>query len=264
MSSPLDIKRFLVCPGRKIVGITGRLKIDVETILQVASIFAKHKIVIRHFVTSAIDGNEGETYSVMFLDITDSDAKLEEVIAELNKSGTFRVLKTINPLADGLIADTASYPIKVGAKRAAIFTEAEYKGLLTEVRKLFGTGGDTLLYHVGFHTGMRLGRFHKEIAEKAGITGPDKIFKQISTKMFQLSGYGRMEVIELEKDRAVIQVCDSFECELGKGRVTPCSHFIRGVVAGMLSEIFEKGFTVVEEACIAKGDPVCRFEAWVK
>ncbi|MCX8182794.1 MAG: hypothetical protein N3D12_06745, partial [Candidatus Methanomethyliaceae archaeon] len=77
-------------------------------------------------------------------------------------------------------------------------------------------------------------------------------------------GFGRMDILEFEHDRAVIQVYDSFECELGKGRVVPYSHLVRGIIAGTLSEIFEKGFTVVEEACIAKGDPSCKFEAWVK
>ncbi len=264
MSFPFDMRRFLILPGRQLVGISGEMKIDVETPLLLTSIFAKHNIVLRHFLTSAVDGNEEKTLTFVLLDVTNYDSTLEALTEELNKSGSFRVLKIIKPLVDGLIADTASYPLKVGTKRGVILTEVEYRGLLTEVRKLFGSGGDTLLYHVGFHTGMRLGRMYEGIAEKVGIKDPNKILKQIATNMFQLAGYGRMEVVELATDRAVIQVYDSVECELGKGRVTPYSHLLRGIIAGTLSEIFERGFTVVEEACIAKGDPVCRFEAWVK
>lgn len=31
------------------------------------------------------------------------------------------------------------------------------------------------------------------------------------------------------------------------------------MIAGVLSELFGRAYNVVEEACIAKGDPVCRF-----
>ena len=52
---------------------------------------------------------------------------------------------------------------------------------------------------------------------------------------------------------------DSFECELGKGRVIPYSQFIRGIIASTLSELFGRTYNVIEDSCIAKGDPVCRF-----
>lgn len=264
MSFAFDLKRFIISPGRKLIGILGKMKIDMESAPKFTSTIAKHNAVLRHFSTSAADGGEYETLCIAFLDITDSKSTPEELVEELNKSGYFRVLKVIRPITDGLMVDTASYPLKVGTKRAAILTDAEYRGLLTEVRKLFGSGGDTLLYHVGYHMGMRLGRMQEEIAERVGIKDPKKIYKEITTAMFQLSGYGRMEVLEMENDRAVIQVYDSFECELGKGRVIPYSHLVRGIIAGTLSEIFEKGFVVVEDACIAKGDPACKFDAWVK
>jgi predicted hydrocarbon binding protein len=77
--------------------------------------------------------------------------------------------------------------------------------------------------------------------------------------MFQWAGFGKMHVKSLSQDHGEIEVQDSFECELGRGRVTAYSQFVRGIIAGILAELFGKGFNIVEEGCIAKGDPVCRF-----
>ncbi|MEM4217644.1 MAG: V4R domain-containing protein, partial [Candidatus Methanomethylicaceae archaeon] len=60
-------------------------------------------------------------------------------------------------------------------------------------------------------------------------------------------------------DGGVIVVKDSFECELGKNSATVYSQFVRGIIAGVLAELFGYGFNVVEEECIARGDRVCRF-----
>jgi len=54
-------------------------------------------------------------------------------------------------------------------------------------------------------------------------------------------------------------VHNSFECELGKYRSIPYSRFVRGIIAGTLSELFGRSFNVVEEECIAKGDRLCKF-----
>ncbi|MEM3882432.1 MAG: V4R domain-containing protein [Candidatus Methanomethyliaceae archaeon] len=118
---------------------------------------------------------------------------------------------------------------------------------------------NSFLYHVGFKTGTGFGRLHMETAEKVGLKDPVQIYRNISAAMFQWAGFGVMEVEELTADGGVIMVKDSFECELGKNSATVYSQFVRGMIAGILSELFGYGFNVAEEECIAKGDQVCRF-----
>ena len=130
---------------------------------------------------------------------------------------------------------------------------------MTESRKLYGTGGEALLYHVGFTTGTELGKLHKETAEAVNVKDPAEIFKNVSAVMFQWAGFGKMQINELTQEHGEIIIHDSFECELGKQRAITYSQFIRGMIAGILVELFGRGFSVVEEDCIAKGDPVCRF-----
>jgi predicted hydrocarbon binding protein/uncharacterized protein YqkB len=200
-----------------------------------------------------------EILILAFLDITEADISPDEIIAELKSTGSFVKLDVIMPQVDGLIADTLSHPLKAGKDRIIILREPGYRGLLTEIRKLFGSGGDALLYHTGFTTGIEFAKLHREVAELVNLKEPEEIFKKVSATMFQWAGFGKMHVKSLSQDHGEIEVQDSFECELGRGRVTAYSQFVRGIIAGILAELFGKRFNIVEEGCIAKGDPVCRF-----
>ncbi|MBC7112768.1 MAG: hypothetical protein H5T34_01885 [Candidatus Methanomethyliales bacterium] len=251
-------------------------------------LLSKHKIILRQaFVSCYFDGsNNGyfngernisnenkkdesksndpstgyqETLILAFLDMTEADISHDDLIAELKSTEYLIKLEVIMPLVDGFIADTLSHPLKAGKNRIVIFRELGYRGLLTEIRKLFGVGGEALLYHTGFTTGIEFAKLHKETAELINLKEPMEIFKKVSAIMFQWAGFGKMHVKRLSQDHGEIEVEDSFECELGKGRVTAYSQFVRGMIAGILAELFGKGFTVMEEECIAKGDPVCKF-----
>ena len=74
------------------------------------------------------------------------------------------------------------------------------------------------------------------------------LFKDYSIKFFSLIS-----------NAASIKIYDSFECENVKSD-KPVSHFLRGILGGILFTIFRKEVTVYETKCIAKGDPYCEFE----
>lgn len=262
MDNALDLRRFLVAPGRRLVGMRGVVKDGFGVINQLTAILSSHRVSLRQAFVSSIGkevGNDGDTLILAFLDVTDSDVSLDEITSELKSTGFFVSLEVILPKVEGLIADTLSHPLKAGRNRIIILRDLGYRGLLTEIRKLFGTGGEALLYHVGFTTGIEFGKLHRETAEAVNIEDPVEIFKNVSTVMFQWAGFGKMQVNELTQEHGEIIVHDSFECELGKQRAITYSQFLRGMIAGILAELFGRGFSVVEEYCIAKGDPVCRF-----
>ena len=58
---------------------------------------------------------------------------------------------------------------------------------------------------------------------------------------------------------ATIRIYDSFECELGLESGGPYSHLIRGMLAGVLTVIFNRRMRAEERKCIASGDPYCEF-----
>ena len=70
--------------------------------------------------------------------------------------------------------------------------------------------------------------------------------------------------VDFAKGTGKVIVTNSFETVARKGRKTrktsqPCCHFLRGFLAGFLSELFQKTTTVTEEKCVGKGDERCEF-----
>ncbi|MEM3433836.1 MAG: V4R domain-containing protein [Candidatus Methanomethyliaceae archaeon] len=204
------------------------------------------------------DVSEG-AHIFLVLHITDCSVPLEEVVEELERSGTMYSVRAYLSPVEGFIADVASHPLLAGNNRVVILRDSGYRELLAGLREWFGTNGTSFLYHVGFRAGSGFGRLHMETAEKVGLKDPVQIYRNISAAMFQWAGFGVMEVEELTADGGVIVVRDSFECELGKNSATVYSQFVRGMIAGVLAELFGYGFNVVEEECIARGAPTCRF-----
>jgi predicted hydrocarbon binding protein len=255
-----DIGRFLLRPGRALFGLFGRMKLDVSCLLVLFSLLKDHNVMVDQILSSPVEGCEDELTVLAFLDLTDANIDMEKLLEEIGKTRIFKVLEVIKPVNDGFIVDTLSSSIVAGKNRVIIFRDLGYRQLLTEIRKLFGTAGEALLYHVGFNMGLGFAKLHRDVADKIGIKDPAMIYQQVSCMMFQWAGFGREEVLELSPKQAIIHVHGSFECENGRPSVRPYSQLIRGLIAGTLAELFNTAFNVTEDLCIAKGDPFCRFK----
>ncbi|MGC8936868.1 MAG: V4R domain-containing protein [Candidatus Methanomethylicaceae archaeon] len=240
------------------------MKIGASSFVQLTSILKDHNIIIRQLLSSTLEGHDDEIMVLLFLDISSANLDTNKLLEELNNTESLKVLEVIKPTVEGFIVDTVSSPIVAGKSRVIILRDLGYCGLLTEIRRLFGTGGEALLYHVGFNMGLGFAKLHKDLAYKIGIKDPSKIYQQISCRLFQWAGFGRKEAVEISPNHATINVYNSFECESCRDSVRPYSQLVRGIIAGTLAELFNKGFNVVEDMCVAKGDPYCRFRATSK
>ncbi|MEM3434343.1 MAG: V4R domain-containing protein [Candidatus Methanomethyliaceae archaeon] len=258
MPRPLNLSRYLVCPDRCLVGIMAKVKASSEMISELFARATKHNITVQHFSMTPLERTE-EASALIFLDMTDSKVDAERFFKDLQQAGLIEVFEIIRSPVKGFIADTATHPLLAGSTRAVILRETGYRELLVGIREFFGASGETFLYHIGFRFGLGLAELHNELAEKVGLKDPVRIYKHISAALFQWAGFGRIEVRELNHECGTILVYDSFECELGKYRAIPYSQFVRGIIAGTLSRLFGKRFNVVEEGCIAKRDPACKF-----
>lgn len=66
--------------------------------------------------------------------------------------------------------------------------------------------------------------------------------------------------LDFTKRSGKIIVKASFEARgLSKSRENPSCHFLSGFFTGFLSGLFDENIAVVEEKCLAKGDPQCEF-----
>jgi predicted hydrocarbon binding protein len=243
------------------MGVVGKVITRSDVIARMLTDLESYSIKLRQIYMSSID-NTVQSRALIFLDTTESKTSLVELFRQYERHELIEVEAVLTSPIDGFLSDTISHPPTVIGGRSVIMRDEIYRGLLVGLREWFGAGGENFLYHIGYRTGLAFGEGCKKVGETLGTTDPLQIFQHISAGMFQWAGFGMLETKNFTPDGGgEILVHDSFECELGKGRVIPYSHFVRGIIAGILSELFGRTYNVIEDSCIAKGDPVCRFVA---
>jgi len=138
-----------------------------------------------------------------------------------------------------------------------IFTEISYTGIFKGLRDNFGQGGALFLYHMGRTVGENVFLNHQKIAKSHSYK---KIAKVAETMAF-IMGWGRVSIyINKKKKKARVIIFDNFECELFRGSYKPQSYFMKGVISGWFSKLFESEVIVNETKCIAMGDDYCEFK----
>ena len=257
-----NISRFLLFPGRKLYGFLIETEPKPGILSKISAVPARHNVVIL-YVSYAMPPEAGENIvGLSFVDLTGADVSAEELADEVRRIKCVKDVKVISPKIEGFIADDFSCILQMGDDRCIILRRQGYRGLITNIRERFGSGGEAFLYYIGFETGVEYGKSHKEIGLKLGIVDPIKIYRDISASLFNSVGFGRMKVIKISANplEATIRVYDSFECELGLEAGKPYSHLIRGMHAGVLTALFNRRMKAEETECIAKGDPYCEFK----
>jgi len=256
-----NVERFMFYEGRRLYGFRVEALSRPGVIAAVSTLIAERGLDITYFSSAGSYklGEPGEI--IFFIDFTDSDVKPETLAMELKALDVVTRVELIRPRYEGFIADTASFPIRMGRRRAIILSESALRGLLIEFRRRLGSGGEAMLYHIGREVGAERARNICEMTERIGATGLRDKF-DIGVSLLQCMGYGIPEILELRMDppylRERLHRC--IECELGRGSNRPFSHFVRGIIAGYASELFKINMIAEETRCIAIGDPYCEFE----
>ncbi len=262
VSGPFEIGRFLLSPDRKLYGVFVKAENKPGVLSEISAIPAKHNANVIYLAFSAPSPTQKTAKGLAFLDLTNADISAEELAEEAKKSESIKEIKIIYPPIEGFIADIISNPLLVNGDRTIVMRLQGYKGIVADIRKHFGTAGEAFLYYVGFDSGVEYAKSHLEMAAKLGLTDPTKIFKLISANLFTCVGYGKMKVLKLSMDppKALIQIYNSFECELGIGTGKPFSHLVRGMIAGALTILLNTKMKAIETKCIARRDPYCEFK----
>ena len=82
---------------------------------------------------------------------------------------------------------------------------------------------------------------------------------RVWTTLLTALGYGIFSVVKADPRKTVIRVYDSVECSALRDIEEEGSHFVRGVVAGGISELYGETMVAEETRCIARGDPYCEY-----
>jgi len=108
-----------------------------------------------------------------------------------------------------------------------------------------------------FHIGLVVGRTLKEIFP----TLPSEEVMERMLLLVRGSGLGEGDLTKYSPpNRCVIEMKDSFECAGLKSK-EPASYFFRGVISGLLSQLWRVDVNVSEVKCVALGDKYCEFLA---
>lgn len=257
---PYNFQLFVYSPNRKVIGFhfvfDPSAMYTIGVFESITHNFARRGIPIIHFAVSFT--LKGPSYGVVFVDLSESeDVNVDEMHLELRRYPYILDVKLLKPLFEGFVFDSHFFPLKVGDERGVIFLKRGYRGLIKKAREQLGPTYELTLYLEGYNLSI------EAFKEYVKMTGEDheRIIK-LGEALFQHLGYGRitLENLSMEEGEATIKIQDCFECELFKGSKKPESHLIRGMLAGWLTQLFNRGVKVTETKCIAKGDPHCQFE----
>ncbi len=125
------------------------------------------------------------------------------------------------------------------------------------IEKELAGKAERILFNSGFQGGMLSSKKFKEdfqLSDEETIRFMMEMGAQIGWGRFELAGFDPVNL------RLSLKVYSSpFAEAYGKSEKSIC-HFIRGVMAGLAFTIFGKEIYAEETNCLAKGDPLCKFE----
>lgn len=262
---PFDVGRFLVAPGRRFHCLFLKTEFVPGALKELASLAAKYGVRVSYAAYSMPRGYEEPVKAVVFIDITDATAPIEQLLDEARRIEFVKEIKETKPEIEGFALDSFSFPLVIEGNRVVIFREQGIRGMIEGLRKRLGSAAEAIQYFLGFEAGLEFGENHRRIGKKLGIEKPSEIYSKISVPLFMMVGFGIKKVLKISENPpyALLRVYGCFECECAsKKSDKPYSHLVRGMTAGVLTRLFEVEMTVKETKCIAMGDPYCEFEAY--
>ncbi len=176
--------------------------------------------------------------ATFLLNVSDPKQNLPKLLSEVrNEKGVAK-------------AEVMDAPISPGESRFIVFTVADLNSFFKLFKEL-GTGGQAMLYHLGMKVGQ-------DLADRITAHCKDRLTALDHSLLYMESlGYGYFKIEEyVDQRRCRITIRDSMECS-GHTAITSNSHLLRGLLAGILSRLWNKRVMAQEVRCMAKGDNQC-------
>lgn len=255
--SPLDIGRFLLLPERKVYCFVIKSALKSDTLLKLVKTAKEMNILVLFSQFSMPRSISEGSIITAFLDFTDALCTSKEFANALRRLDVIKKVSFRKPTKSGFVADTFSFPLKIGHERVVIFREPVYESFLVGIRERLSSAGEMFLYYMGFDIGARISKEYKRLASSEDVETLCEVAKALVLNL----GWAILEVLEIDLTRktAKIRLYDNFECKLAKRNGKAYSQFFRGAIAGIFTEFFEEEVSVEEVKCIAKGDSFCEF-----
>ena len=236
------------------------MKNTVGLVAALSLAISKHNVKILSGLHDAQSLAESGTWA-FFADFTDGDIEPEALAVELGSLPSVIEVRCQSSV-DGFITDTMHFPRLLGAERAIIVGSALLGSIVGRIKSIFGnesSSAHVVLFQVGEASGQRI------FDSINGVVGADFIRKNVARtlSLFTTLGWGilNLKAVDLDSKTALVQVQDGFESADSRNMaITPQCHFMRGMMAGWFSRLFECKIDVIETQCIAKGNPACVYQ----
>ena len=258
MNIPLDLSRTICLPSRRLLSLLLKVKNEPGVLASIAGTIACLGVNIVHAIVHTATDNPGVGYILLYLDLG-GRALEEKLIRELEKlRNIVYEIKTAKTIIDGVISDVFHFPLTVGENRVIIMALPVLEGFLAITRKYESL--KALLWYQGFEAGVKTVKNYRKCYNARKV---DEILTVLKARA-QALGWSRLEILYANDSERVytLRLYNNWECEIIRNwglTKEPQSNFIRGVIAGIFTEIYHKLFDVREEKCIAMGDPYCEF-----
>jgi|Deesub1362B_J571_1020462.scaffolds.fasta_scaffold00005_392 hypothetical protein len=254
---PIDIGRIVRTQNEEILGFEVTVKDIAGALAHVSKVFADHNINLVHLIISR-RYNEPYVDIIIFADFTDRRKSADLIADELLKMKEYVVeVSVFEKQLPTLIAEMRRYPLTVLGERVVAFREPILRGIIKGFAERLGAHQThVFLWHLGLSIGKELYKSYKEM-------GAHYLEDYIKfTSVFGAAmGWGVVGNFYVERNKVTIQLLRNWECEMSEEEGVPRNHFIRGVLAGIISGYFNRNIKITEVRCIGKGDEYCEFVA---
>ena len=182
----------------------------------------------------------------------------EETVGGLKKSltGLKAVLDAdVRAGEDGLLVDTFHTGISVGGEDYLLLRREGLAGVFDHIVKIFGTGGEVLLYEEGKALGRdNAQKSMEQLGEERVVASARYLGRALTAQ-----GWGKVDSDAEPKPEGVdVAVEDCFECS-GGTKVRKGCDFMRGFLEGGVQVTRGVEGRVEETSCILRGDARCVF-----
>lgn len=241
--------------GRDIREFYFAIPSDPRRLKEILEVFAKHHVNIIYIGAYSPPGVD-RLPVFLYADFTDLDVDVEHIKKELERVAGNKVYIR-SPSIKGFIMNELAFPLYAFQDaRLVVLLERDFQEMVRGIYEKSKGFAAVFLYHMAYAGGKFLANY---LLERLSLKGKEPIEEIL--KVYQISGWGRVELVECDPQamNIVLRLYDSVECKIFKGSKEPASQLIRGHLSGLLSGLLKADVRVMETKCIAKGDPYCEF-----
>lgn len=187
---------------------------------------------------------------------TISPSETPEKLSKLISTAHVALEHKVTESSEGFLVDTFHTGIENGkGMPEMLFSRDSISHMFDGLVKLFGSGGDVLLYNEGLFVG------EANASRTMNVLGPRLATKKTDDLMYLFSaqGWGQATLIgDAKSGKPTVKLEDCFECSSGEGVKKGC-HFMRGYLDGWGKILLERDVKSAETNCRLSGDDACEF-----